>query len=304
MRKAAALAKYRVLTVDVTHRRRYAVEALTRTMSTLAPKMPQPSKPSVFPFVISTIKKVLSSLQDYALLFADTIAKALSPPIYFGDLVEQMDLIGVGSLPIILLTGFFIGGVMVLNTAAQFQRFGSASLTGVVVSLGLVRELGPVIAGLLVTGRNGSAIASELGSMVVTEQVDAMRALGTDPVRKLVVPRVLATLIVLPLLTAIADVVGLVGGMIVSRFTLAQTAAQFWNQAIQALAFGDLIQGMVKPIIFALIISTIGCFYGLRTRGGTQGVGRSTISAVVVASISVIMVDFFLGKLLLYYFAS
>jgi len=280
------------------------VQALTRTMSTLTPKMPEPAKPAVFPLVIGTLKKWLLALQEYSILLADTAMKALSPPIYGGDILEQMDLIGVGSLPIILLTGFFIGGVMVLNTAAQFQRFGSASVTGTVVAIGLVRELGPVIAGLLVTGRNGSAIASELGSMVVTEQVDAMRALGTDPVRKLVVPRVLAMLIVLPLLTAVADLVGLFGGFMVSYFQLAQTASQFWNTAIQALVLSDIFQGMIKPLVFALIISTIGCFYGLRTRGGTQGVGRSTISAVVVASISVIMLDFFLGKLLLYYFVT
>ena len=133
--------------------------------------------------LIAALKNQLLVLQDYSLLFADTAAKSLSPPIYVADIVEQMNLIGVGSLPIILLTGFFIGSVMVLNTAQQFQRFGAVSLTGEVVALGLVRELGPVIAGLLVTGRNGSAIASELGSMVVTEQVDAMRALGTEPVR-------------------------------------------------------------------------------------------------------------------------
>ena len=273
-------------------------------MSTLTPNMREPSRPAVFPLLIAALKNQLLVLQDYSLLFADTAAKSLSPPIYVADIVEQMNLIGVGSLPIILLTGFFIGSVMVLNTAQQFQRFGAVSLTGEVVALGLVRELGPVIAGLLVTGRNGSAIASELGSMVVTEQVDAMRALGTDPVRKLVVPRVLATLIVLPLLTAIADLIGLVGAFIVSRFTLAQTVSQFWNQAIQSLAFGDLVQGIIKPLIFALIISTIGCFYGLRTTGGTQGVGRSTISAVVVASITVIMADFFLSKLMLFYLAS
>lgn len=270
-------------------------------MSTIASKMPQTSRPSVLPLAVRTIKNSLLSLQDYSLLCADTFAKAISPPIYFKDILEQMDLIGVGSLPIILLTGFFIGGVMVLNTANQFQRFGAVSLTGEVVAIGLVHELGPVIAGLLITGRNGSAIASELGSMVVTEQVDAMRALGTDPVRKLVVPRVIATLIVLPLLTAIADLIGLVGAFIVSSFTLAQTASQFWNQAIQSLALGDLAQGLLKPLVFAFIISTIGCFYGLRTTGGTQGVGRSTISAVVVASITVITVDFFLGKLLLFY---
>jgi phospholipid/cholesterol/gamma-HCH transport system permease protein len=270
-------------------------------MSTLTSNLPEPSRPTPLSFVTGAIKKLLVSLQDYSLLFADTIKKALSPPLYFADMLQQMDLIGVGSLPIILLTGFFIGSVMVINTASQFQRFGAVSLTGEVVALGLVRELGPVIAGLLVTGRNGSAIASELGSMVVTEQVDAMRALGTDPVRKLVVPRVLATLIVLPLLTAIADLIGLVGAFMVSRFTLAQTVSQFWNQAIQSLASGDLIQGIVKPFVFALIISTVGCFYGLRTTGGTQGVGRSTISAVVVASITVIMADFFLSKLMLFY---
>ncbi len=290
--------------LDVQERRRYAVHALARTMATLTSKIPQSSRPAIISLIIGAIQRLLLILQDYSLLCVDTVAKAFTPPLYFADTLQQMDLIGVGSLPMILLTGFFIGSVMVLNTASQFQRFGAVSLTGEVVALGLVRELGPVIAGLLVTGRNGSAIASELGSMVVTEQVDAMRALGTDPVRKLVVPRVLATLIVLPLLTAIADLIGLFGAFIVSRFTLAQTASQFWNQAIQSLALGDLIQGTIKPVIFALIISTIGCFYGLRTHGGTQGVGRSTISAVVVASITVIVVDVFLSKLLLFYFAS
>ncbi|MGB6483710.1 MAG: ABC transporter permease [Candidatus Acidiferrales bacterium] len=273
-------------------------------MSTLTSKIPEPSTPSLLPLLNTVLKRQIQILQEYSYLVGDTLAKIFTPPHYFSDVLEQMDLIGVGSLPMILLTGFFIGSVMVLNTASQFQRFGAVSLTGEIVALGLVRELGPVIAGLLVTGRNGSAIASELGSMVVTEQVDAMRALGTDPVRKLVVPRVLATLIVLPLLTVIADLIGLFGAFVVSRFTLAQTASQFWHQAIQSLAFGDLIQGIVKPVIFALIISTIGCFYGLRTTGGTQGVGRSTISAVVVASITLIVVDVFLSKLLLYYLAS
>src|SRR6185437_16300511 len=195
-------------------------------MSTLTPNIPEPAKPAVFPLVVGTLKKWLLALQEYSILFADTAMKSLSLPIYGNDILEQMDLIGVGSLPIILLTGFFIGGVMVLNTAAQFQRFGSASLTGDTVAIALVRELGPTIAGLLVTGRNGSAIASELGSMVVTEQVDAMRALGTDPVRKLVVPRLIATVLVLPLLTAVADLIGLIGGYIVAHFTLGLSAAE------------------------------------------------------------------------------
>lgn len=273
-------------------------------MSTLTSKIPSRSKPSVLPLLNRALKRPIQALQEYSILVGDSILKACSPPVYFSDVLEQMDVIGVGSLPIIVLTGFFIGGVMVLNTAAQFQQFGSTALIANVVSIGLVRELGPFIAALLVTGRNGSGIASELGSMVVTEQVDAMRALGTDPIRKLVVPRVLATFFVLPLLTAVTDLVGLIGGFAVARFQLGISAAEYWNRSITALASGDLIQGIVKPLVFAIIISTIGCFHGLRAHGGTQGVGRATTSAVVAGSITIIIVDFFLGKLLLYYFVS
>jgi len=275
-----------------------------RTMSTLTSNTPAPPKPSLLPLLNRALKGPIQALQEYSLLVGDSIVKACTPPIYFSDVLEQMDVIGVGSLPIIVLTGFFIGGVMVLNTAAQFQQFGSTALIANAVSIGLVRELGPFIAALLVTGRNGSGIASELGSMVVTEQVDAMRALGTDPVRKLVVPRVLATFIVLPLLTAVTDLVGLFGGFAMARFQLGITAVEYWHRSVTALASGDLIQGIVKPLVFAIIISTIGCFHGLRAHGGTQGVGRATTSAVVAGSIAVIIVDLFLGKLLLYYFVS
>ncbi|HEV2422160.1 MAG TPA: ABC transporter permease [Candidatus Acidoferrales bacterium] len=273
-------------------------------MATLTSNTPARSKLSPLSLLNRALKQPIQALQEYSVLVGDSIVKACSPPIYFSDVLEQMDVIGVGSLPIIVLTGFFIGGVMVQNTAAQFQQFGSPALIANVTSIALIRELGPFIAALLITGRNGSGIASELGSMVVTEQVDAMRALGTDPIRKLVVPRVLATLIVLPLLTAVTDLVGLIGGYIVASYQLSITGVEFWNRAITALASGDLIQGIVKPLVFAIIISTIGCFYGLRTHGGTQGVGRATTSAVVAGSITVIVVDFFLGKLLLYYFVS
>jgi phospholipid/cholesterol/gamma-HCH transport system permease protein len=138
--------------------------------------------------------------------------------------------------------------------------------------------------------------------MVVTEQVDAMRALGTDPTRKLMTPRVVAMVLMLPLLVAVADFVGLIGGFIVANFTLRLGAVQFWTRAVDALEFGDLVQGFVKPIIFGFIISTIGCYQGLRVRGGTQGVGRATTSAVVISSVVVLIVDFFLAKLLLYMF--
>jgi phospholipid/cholesterol/gamma-HCH transport system permease protein len=265
--------------------------------------MPETNEtPSLLTFAGDALKRQVFAVQDYARLALQSVGNVFLPPYYWADALEQMDSIGVGSLGIVVITSFFIGGVMVLQTASQFQRFGETALTGDAVSLALVRELGPAITALLVAGRNASGIASELGSMVVTEQVDAMRALGTDPTRKLVTPRVVAMVMMLPLLVAVADFVGLIGGFVVAYFTLRLGAVQFWTRAIDALEFGDLVQGFVKPIIFGFIISTIGCYQGLRVRGGTQGVGRATTSAVVWSSVLVLLVDFFLTKLLLYMF--
>ena len=248
------------------------------------------------------IKRQVQVVQDYAELSFQSLANVFTPPHYWADTLEQMDIIGVGSLPIIVLTGFFIGGVLVLQTASQFERFGETALTGDAVALALVRELGPAITALLVAGRNASGIASELGSMVVTEQVDAMRALGTDPIRKLMTPRVIATVLMLLLLTAVSDFVGLVGGFLVAYFTLRLGPVQFWTRAIHALDFGDLVQGLMKPFIFAFIISTVACFMGLRVKGGTQGVGRATTSAVVVSSVILLVVDTFITRILLWAF--
>jgi phospholipid/cholesterol/gamma-HCH transport system permease protein len=265
--------------------------------------MPEVSEVESIPSVLGdTIKRQVFAVQDYSLLVLQSIANVFTPPQYWSDTLEQMDQIGVGSLPIVIITSFFIGGVMVLQTAAQFQRFGETALTGDAVSLALVRELGPAITALLVAGRNASGIASELGSMVVTEQVDAMRALGTDPIRKLVTPRMIAMVTMLPLLVAVADMVGLFGGFIVAYFTLRLGAVQFWTRAIDALEGGDLVQGMAKPVIFGFIISTVACFQGLRVKGGTQGVGRATTSAVVISSVMVLVFDFFLAKILLFMF--
>jgi phospholipid/cholesterol/gamma-HCH transport system permease protein len=265
--------------------------------------MPEPSETSpLLSFFGDTLKRQIFAVQDYSLLALQSVTNLFTPPHYWTDTLEQMDSIGVGSLPIVAIAGTFIGGVLVLQTSSQFERFGETALTGEAVALALVRELGPAITALLVAGRNASGIASELGSMVVTEQVDAMRALGTDPVRKLVTPRVVAMVLMLPLLVAVADFVGLGGGFIVAYLTLRLGAVQFWTTAIRALAFGDLVQGFVKPLVFGFIISTIACHRGLRVQGGTQGVGRATTSAVVVSSIVVLLVDFFLTKLLLYMF--
>jgi phospholipid/cholesterol/gamma-HCH transport system permease protein len=265
--------------------------------------MPEASEVESIPSLLGdTLKRQVFAVQDYALLVMQSVANVFTPPQYWGDTLVQMDQIGVGSLPIVVITSFFIGGVMVLQTAGQFQRFGETALTGDAVSLSLVRELGPAITALLVAGRNASGIASELGSMVVTEQVDAMRALGTDPIRKLVTPRMIAMVTMLPLLVAVADFVGLVGGFVVAYFTLRLGAVQFWTRAVDALEGGDLVQGMAKPVIFGFLISTIACFQGLRVKGGTQGVGRATTSAVVISSVLVLVFDFFLAKVLLFIF--
>ena len=245
-------------------------------------------------------KGAVASVQDYALLAGQTLRALFSPPFYMQDVLQQMDAIGAGSLPIILLSGFFIGAVMVLQTGAQFVRFGQTSLTGDVVSLALVRELGPSLTGLLVTGRCATGIASELGSMLVTEQVDAMRAMGTDPVRKLVAPRVMATLLTLPLLTAMTDFMGLMGGCVASVFSLRLGAVEFWRRAIDALDFADIMQGFTKPFFYAFILATIGCYKGLTVRGGTQGVGRATTQAAVISSVLIIVTDTFLSKVALY----
>jgi phospholipid/cholesterol/gamma-HCH transport system permease protein len=245
-------------------------------------------------------KHFLADIQDYYYLSVRSLANLLSGPRYFQDLLDQMNDIGVGSLPIVLVSGFFIGAVMVLQTGSQFVRFGQTALTGDIVSLALVRELGPTLTGILVAGRCASGIASEIGSMLVTEQVDAMRAMGTDPSRKLVTPRVLATILVLPLLTALNDFVGLLGGCVASVFSLRLGAVEFWTRAINALDFADVMQGMMKPMVYGFILATVGCYKGLNVRGGTQGVGRATTQAVVVANVMIIAADVFLTKLALY----
>src|ERR1700685_3079653 len=208
-------------------------------------------------------KRFVLNVQDYFQLAGQSLANLATSPRYFQDVLDQMDDIGVGSLAIVLMSGFFIGAVMVLQTGSQFVRFGQTALTGDIVSLALVRELGPTITGLLVAGRCASGIASELGSMQVTEQVDAMRAMGTDPYRKLVTPRVVATLLMVPLLTALNDFVGLLGGCVAAMLSLRLGAVEFWTRAINALDFGDLMQGLTKPMVYGFILATVGCYKGL-----------------------------------------
>ncbi|HMC60100.1 MAG TPA: ABC transporter permease [Candidatus Solibacter sp.] len=225
-------------------------------------------------------------------------------PHYWDDVALQMDSIGVGSLPIVALTGFFSGAVMALQMSRALAQYGQVGKTGTVVSVTLARELGPVLTALMVAGRNSSGIASELGSMKVTEQIDAMRALGTDPTKKLVTPRLLATGFMLPLLTIIADFVGMIGGFIIAEFYLGLSPRQYWTSVWRALEWNDVVQGLLKPLVFAVVISLIGCYYGLRTTGGTQGVGRSTTQAVVAATVIIFILDLLITKIFVFQGAS
>ena len=218
-------------------------------------------------------------------------------PHYADDILLQMDTIGVGSLFIVSLIGFFSGVVMALQMSRALATYGAQGQIGQIVSITLVRELGPVLASLLVSGRNASGIASELGSMRVTEQIDAMRALGTDPIQKLVTPRLIAMAVVLPLLTIIADFLGLVGGYFIAYSMLDITTDQYWSTAWRILEYNDITQGLVKPFLFAIVIALVGCYYGMNTSGGTQGVGRSTTKAVVVASVWIFIITSMLDPL-------
>jgi phospholipid/cholesterol/gamma-HCH transport system permease protein len=244
-------------------------------------------------------KEKVQAVQDYTLLSVRSITNLFSRPRYPADTVQQADLIGVGSLPIVVLTGFFTGAVLALQTSNTLQRFGSLSLIGQLVATSMVRELGPVLTSLMVAGRNASGMASELGSMVVTEQIDAMRALGTDPTRKLITPRVVATVFMLFFLAIISDLVGLMGGAFISWALLGLDSQQYWSSAYQNLVFEDILMGLLKPVLFGFIIATVGCYYGISAKGGTQGVGRATTQAVVASSVLILVLDFFVTRLLM-----
>jgi len=254
--------------------------------------------------LLDFLKPPVAAIQDFYVLSGRALRNLFRGPHYVDDIAIQMDTIGVGSLPIVLLIGFFSGFVITMQMSRALAQYGATGQVGQIVAITLVRELGPVLTALLVAGRNASGIASELGSMKVTEQIDAMRALGTDPIQKLVTPRMIATCIMLPLLTIVADFVGLIGGYVIAYFSIGLTTSEYWTNAYQALEYNDIAQGLLKPFVFAFIISLVGCFYGLRTTGGTQGVGRATTQAVVVSSVFIIIVDFLVSRVMIGIFGS
>jgi phospholipid/cholesterol/gamma-HCH transport system permease protein len=244
-------------------------------------------------------KSALLEVQEYVLMIGKVGRASVTRPFYFRDIVEQLEAVGVGSLTVVLLTGMFTGMVLALQSGITLDQFGARSMVGRLVSASMVKELGPVLTGLMVAGRVGSGIAAELGSMVVTEQIAALRALGTDPIRKLVLPRMLAGLVMVPLLTIVSGAVGMVGAWIVTVTQLNVASSVYWNSVVAGLYIQDVWMGLIKPFFIGFTIASIGCHVGMRTRGGTQGVGRSTTNAVVAASVSVIAVDFLVTKLLI-----
>jgi phospholipid/cholesterol/gamma-HCH transport system permease protein len=245
------------------------------------------------------VKGAVLEVQEYVRLIGKVASAAVKPPIYYRDIITQFDSIGVGSLTVVLLAGLFTGMVLALNSGYTLDQFGARSMVGRLISASMVKELGPVLTGLMVSGRVGSGIAAELGSMLVTDQIAALRALGTDPIRKLVVPRVLAGLVMVPILTVLATGIGMVGGWIVTVLQFHVASTIYWSSVTQGLYVQDAWMGIIKPFFLGFTIVTIGCHVGMRTTGGTQGVGNSTKLAVVASSVAVIAVDFMVTKVLI-----
>jgi phospholipid/cholesterol/gamma-HCH transport system permease protein len=245
------------------------------------------------------LKAAVLEVQEYVQLLGALFRALVTPPYYRRDIVQQLDAIGIGSLTVVSLAGFFTGAALALQTGQTLDQFGARTLVGRLVSASMIRELGPVLTALMFAGRVGSGIAAELGSMAVTDQVNALRSLGTDPMRKLIVPRVIATTFMAPVLTVIADAFAILAGWIISVTSLGVGSSTYWTAVVEGLFLGDAWQGLIKPVVLGFVIGTIGCHVGIRTTGGTQGVGRSTTNAVVIASVMVIAADFFLTPLLM-----
>ena len=247
-----------------------------------------------------SLKLYVFTVQEFARLCAITVAGIFRKPYYTKEIFYYMDEIGVGSLFILALTGLFTGMVLTLQGAIQLQPYGAVPYVSRLVSTSVVRELGPVLAALMIAGRVGSGIASELASMQVTEQIDALRAEGTDPIKKLVTTRLLATLLMVPVLTVITDGIAMAGGYLIARLYLNIDSFFYWTWAFEALRSRDLVYGVIKPLVFGFIICMVSCYTGLTTTGGTVGVGRSTTQAMVTSSVLILMSDFFMTKLFIY----
>ena len=227
-------------------------------------------------------------------LFLQVVTWIVRPPAEIRNIVKQMEEVGIRSMPVVLVTATFTGMVLALQSYSGFQRFGATSFVGSVVALSITRELGPVFAGLMVSGRVGASMAAELGTMKVTEQIDALTTLATNPVKYLVVPRVVAATIVLPVLVVFADLLGIVGGYFVSVHLLGANPHVYVAKTYQYLEFKDIYTGLIKASVFGTLIALISCHHGFVAEGGAEGVGRATTRAVVASSMMVLISDYFM----------
>ena len=252
----------------------------------------------LFDFIGVWILRFLEESGRVMILFLKTVHFIFRPPLDTRNLLKQIEYVGVKSIPVVLITGGFTGMVLALQSYTGFKRFNAEAFVGTVVALSVTRELGPVLSGLMVSGRVGSAMAAELGTMQVTEQIDALYTLAINPIKYLVVPRFLASLIVMPILTAFADVVGILGGYLISVLLLGTNPTIYVRRTYNYLDLEDVYFGLLKACIFGMIIATIGCYQGINTRGGAEGVGKATTNAVVISSLLILVANYFVTALL------
>ena len=250
--------------------------------------------------VDTKIRELVNDLQDFYLLSLRALLGLGRKPFYLRDVIDQMDYAGAGSLVIVLFVSLFIGMALSLQLSAELSILGMKMYTGRIVGLSIIREIGPVLTGMVFAGRVGSGIASELGSMILGHQVDTLRVFGVDPIKKLVTPRVLSAIVMVPALTIIGDAISLFGGYFIAVFVSHQSATVYWSSVREVFTLENVLSGFIKPFIFGYIIACISCYMGLSTRGGAIGLRRTTTKAVVMSFIMIIIADFVLTRLLLY----
>ena len=246
------------------------------------------------------LRELVNDLQDFYLLSLRALLGLGRKPFYVRDVIDQMDYAGAGSLVIVLFVSLFIGMALSLQLSAELSILGMKMYTGRIVGLSIIREIGPVLTGMVFAGRVGSGIASELGSMILGHQVDTLRVFGVDPIKKLVTPRVLSAIVMVPALTIIGDAISLFGGYFIAVFVSHQSATVYWSSVREVFTLENVLSGFIKPFIFGYIIACISCYMGLSTRGGAIGLRRTTTKAVVMSFIMIIIADFVLTRLLLY----
>ncbi|MGD9577510.1 MAG: MlaE family ABC transporter permease [Syntrophorhabdus sp.] len=244
--------------------------------------------------LLAPLEKFIRECGRISIMLAESVYFAFRPPFKLNYIFKQMEFIGVNSVFVIILTGVFTGMVLALQSYYGFRKFSSEGLVGATVALSMTRELGPVLTSLMVTGRAGSAMAAELGTMRVTEQIDALTVMALNPIKYLVTPRIIAAFLMLPLLTVIADFVGIIGGYLVGVKLLGINEGAYIDKMIKYVELNDIYNGLIKAAVFGIILSIVSCYKGFYTKGGAEGVGKSTTEAVVVSSVTILVTDYIL----------